>query len=109
MTKTVVPILLRLPIPLRHQEVHIHEPEAWWVITYQGKMVNFSRHDLLRDRVRYTRNGWAQQASALNARDTLNALSHSTDFDVINLVDVRFQTAQPHSAHNGWADDTTKI
>ena len=71
-------------------------------------MVNFSRHDLLKDRVRYTRNGWTQQASALNARDRLRELSYSNDFDVVNLVDVRFQTAQPHSEHSGWADDTTK-
>jgi len=109
MTKTAIPVRLRLPIPNQHEEIHIHEPDAWYVVTYQGVIVNFSRHDTLTDRVHYTRNGWSQQASALNARDRLRALGHTDDFHVVNLVDVLSRTAQLHNAHMEWADDTTKI
>ena len=109
MTKTVIPVRLRLPIPNQHEEIHIHEPAAWYVVTYQGVIVNFSRHDTLTDRVHYTRNGWSPQASALIARDRLRALGHTDDFHVVNLVEVLSQTAQLHSAHTGSADDTTMI
>jgi hypothetical protein len=109
MTKTAIPVRLRLPIPAKHEEIHIHEPAAWWVVTYQGVIVNFSRHDTLRDRVHYTRNGWSQQASALNARDQLRTLGHTEDFHVVNLVQVLIQNAQHHSAHSEYSDDTTKI
>ena len=108
MTKTVVPVLLKLPIPYQHEEIHIHEPQAWWVVTYQGVIVNFSRHDTLSDRVHYTRNGWSQQASALNARDRLRTLGHTDDFDVVNLVDVLSRNAQLRNAHMRSADDITK-
>ena len=108
MTKTAVPVRLRLPIPDQHEEIHIHEPVAWWVVTYQGVIVNFSRHDTMTDRVHYTRNGWSQQASALNARDRLRALSYSNDFDVVNLVDVLSRTAQLHNAHSVCSDDTAR-
>ena len=109
MTKTVIPILLRLPIPYQHEEIHIHEPAAWYVVTYQGVIVNFSRHDTLTDRVHYTRNGWTQQASALNARDQLRTLSGSDLFDVVNLVDVLSRTVQLHNAHSEYSVDTAKI
>ena len=109
MTKTTVPVLLQLPVPGKHEEIHIHEPAAWYVVTYQGRIVNFSRHDTLRDRVHYTRNGWTQQASALNARDQLRTLSGSDLFDVVNLVHVLSQNAQHHSAHSEYSVDTTKI
>lgn len=109
MTKTAIPVRLRLPRPGCHEEIHIHEPAAWYVVTYQGVIVNFSRHDTLTDRVHYTRNGWSQQASALNARDQLRTLGNTDDFDVVNLVDVLSQNAQHHSAHMKSAVDTTRI
>ena len=107
MTKTVIPILLRLPITGQHEEIHIHEPAAWYVVTYQGVIVNFSRHDTLTDRVHYTRNGWSQQASALNARDRLRTLGNTDDFEVVNLVEVLSRNAQLHSAHSEYSHDTT--
>jgi len=60
------------------------------------------------DRVHYTRNGWSQQASALNARDRLRTLGHTHDFDVVNLVDVLSRTAQLHNAHSVCSVDTAR-
>ncbi len=62
---------------------HIMILDAWWVMTYQGRMCQIKNTDNYQDNHnRYRRNGWTSETTARTQAEKLNQLFHSQDFSV---------------------------
>jgi len=62
---------------------HIIVPEEWWVMTYQGVLCQIKDTTDYVDNVhRYRRNGWTSAVVARTQAAKMNAIFHTTDFDI---------------------------
>lgn len=62
---------------------HIITPEAWWVMTYQGRLCQIKdTHDHEDNVHRYRRNGWTSQRVAETQAAKMNTLFHTDLFGI---------------------------
>ena len=58
-------------------------PDAWWVMTYQGRVCQIKDTDQYRDDTqRYRRNGWTSETTARTQAAKLNQIFHTEEFGV---------------------------